>query len=214
MVYINDIKDKAKERGYTFQIANLDYSEMYFKKGDLILLVRPKGKMFSFRYDVSDEVSVSNVDMCSFFDDDHFKRTEEDFRKYLPREVDTFYQSWNYLNNLEMVNYNGLSRLKDCLNVEVIKIDPAIDAINIEDSSMNTKVKVRLELSEIVYDEELKKTILLDDIDFGCWGDTYEEAIIEMANICKAKGCKEIPIVDVTDVSIKELEDLYNNQSH
>ena len=80
---------------------------------------------------------------------------------------------------------------QSCLTIEVVKTDPITKRIE-EDDSRNTKTQVWLEcgykafLKDVetflddIGDDEL---VQVHDTDLDCGGDTFEEAIISLANL-------------------------------
>ena len=103
---------------------------------------------------------------------------------------DDFYNSWLYLNNLECIFYKGIDHFYECLDIEVVKVNPETNEID-DDNSKNTKTQVWLEFGGITYDETFKCLMGIHDIDLDCGADTFEEAIIELAYLCKINGYKE-----------------------
>ena len=92
---------------------------------------------------------------------------------------DNFYDAWWFLEEHPMFEdeYN-LSHFLDCLDVHVAKVNPKTCEVD-DDNVLNTKVEIWLEMGR--YD----KTCRWHDIDLDCGGDTYEEAIIQLANNVK-----------------------------
>ena len=88
-----------------------------------------------------------------------------------------FYDAWHFLDEHPMCqDENGDSRfLDECLDVEVAKVNPTTCEID-DNKALNTKVEVWLEMG--AYNKEYRE----HDIDLDCGGNTYEEAIINMAN--------------------------------
>ena len=121
-----------------------------------------------------------------------------------------FIESWDYLRKLDIVHYKGVSQFGKCLTTEVVKTNPSTLEID-DNKELNTKVQVWLEFGGIVKDEHLG-IIPEHDIDLDCGADTFEEAIIELARLCKEKGYKTYKHRNITDDDIKQLEELYNNQ--
>jgi hypothetical protein len=91
-------------------------------------------------------------------------------------EVMDFYTAWKFLSSHKM--FNGLF---ECgLWTEVVKVNPGTDEID-DDHAKNTKVQVWLEHGP--YDKEWGSTT--HDINLDCGGDTFEEAIVELAKLVK-----------------------------
>jgi hypothetical protein len=87
-----------------------------------------------------------------------------------------FYTAWNFLNEHKM--FNGL--FCNCLWTEVVKVNPENNTIE-DDKSKNTKTQVWLEHGP--WEEEWGSCT--HDIDLDCGGDTFEEAIINLATLVK-----------------------------
>ena len=87
-----------------------------------------------------------------------------------------FYEAWEFLNHQPMFYMNFAYDLW----IDVVKVNPETNAIDI-DKDKNTKVQVWLEHGE--YDSEYHSCG--HDIDLDCGGDTFEEAIIELARLVK-----------------------------
>lgn len=87
-----------------------------------------------------------------------------------------FYTAWKFLENHKM--FNGL--FMNELWIDVVKVNPKTNAID-DDASKNTKVRFWLEHGG--YDKECGSTT--HDYDLDCGGDTFEEAIINLAKLVK-----------------------------
>lgn len=87
-----------------------------------------------------------------------------------------FYDAWWFLNNHAMFQdeYEN-SHFLECLDVYVAKVNPDTCSID-DDESLNTKTEVWLEIGN--YDKNCR----WHDVDLDCGGDTYEKAIIQLAN--------------------------------
>lgn len=88
-----------------------------------------------------------------------------------------FYSAWLFLSEHKIFN----DRFSYDLWFDVVKVDPETGAINLLDKSKNTKVEVWLEHGP--YDEAWEGCT--HDIDLDCGGDTFEEAIIKLAELVK-----------------------------
>lgn len=89
---------------------------------------------------------------------------------------DNFYGAWWFLNDHPMFQdeYES-SQFQECLDVFVAKVNPKTCSVD-DDKNLNTKVEVWLEIGQ--YD----KTCRWHDVNLDCGGNTYEDAIINMAN--------------------------------
>ena len=109
-----------------------------------------------------------------------------------------FYDAYNFLSTHPMIYHDNDSYFNRCLDIEVVKVDPSNNELNLEYSSKNTKTMVWLEFGPVVedtYNDFLVQVIPSHDIDLDCGGDTFEEAIIELANLVYDKYENEkIPV--------------------
>lgn len=87
-----------------------------------------------------------------------------------------FYYAWHFLDNHKM--FNGL--FSNGLWVEVVRVNPDTNSID-DDNTKNTKVQIWLEHGPFEY----YHNDTTHDIDLDCGGDTFEEAIIKMAELVK-----------------------------
>ena len=85
-----------------------------------------------------------------------------------------FYDAWEFL--LEHKMFQG--HFRDILYIMIVKINPDIGMVD-DDESKNTKVEVWLEAGP--YGEHYN----IHDCDLDCGGDTFEEAIIKLADLVK-----------------------------
>lgn len=97
-----------------------------------------------------------------------------------------FYDSFNYLKSHPIFNFTpegerSFSAFSLCLDVDVQKVNPA-NGIKEDDEKLNTKVEIWLEVGPFI-----SKTTLSHDPDLDCGGDTFEEAIINLANLVEGK---------------------------
>lgn len=103
-----------------------------------------------------------------------------------------FYEAYNFLSNHKMVqipypkdseymaNFFG-----KCLSVEVVKVNPKTEIIDY-DNKKESKTQVWLEFGPIEYEEYSSNNVIpVHDCNLDCSGDTFEEAIINLANLVK-----------------------------
>lgn len=132
---------------------------------------------------------------CAYGERDHNKRPCSvcmqwvdgylDATQYENRAIfNDFYESWEFLNNHKIYNGSyGINCFQNrCLDIDVVKVNPISNAIE-NDRSLNTKIQVWLESGE--YSDEYKQGC--HDIDLDCGADTFEEAIIKLANLVYEK---------------------------
>lgn len=96
-------------------------------------------------------------------------------------EPDMFLHAWHFLHGHPMFKSPKESRFSNgnfqqCLDIMVTQVNPANDTIE-DDKTLNTKTVVWLECGP--YEEGH----LVHDLDLDCGADTFEEAIIELADL-------------------------------
>lgn len=92
-----------------------------------------------------------------------------------------FYDSWNFLNEhgIYKDKAHGISNFQNCcLCIDVVKVNPETNTIE-DDKTLNTKTQVWLESGS--YEDEHAQGC--HDCDLDCGADTFENAIIELANL-------------------------------
>lgn len=105
-----------------------------------------------------------------------------------------FYEAYNYLKNHKMCEcpiYNDNGRktkytnnyFDKCLDVDVVKVNPITNEIdNIK--ANNTKTQVWLEFGRAFIDLDITNEAMIEhDLRLDSYGDTFEEAIIMLANL-------------------------------
>lgn len=98
-----------------------------------------------------------------------------------------FYEAFHFLRTHKMVENIGVdgfknSHFNECLCVDVVKVNPETNAIEINDN-LNTKTQVWLEFGPIHYNNIFDEIMPEHDTDLDCGADTYEDAIIKLANL-------------------------------
>jgi len=118
-------------------------------------------------------------------------------------KMERFYEAWQYLDSHPIFEVGQLEssngtlvpthRFDMSLKTEVVKVNPETDEID-DDSSKNTKVQVWLEAGPYGdlgitdgYDEPTGTKGFSNDVDLDSGGDTFEDAIIELAGLVRAK---------------------------
>lgn len=95
--------------------------------------------------------------------------------------MNEFYKAWQYLSGHKIFEDDyKINHFLNCLDIEVIKINPKTDCIDV-DTYKNTKVQIWLECGP--YKDERP----VHDIDLDCGGDSFEEAIINLAKLVQEK---------------------------
>lgn len=97
-----------------------------------------------------------------------------------------FYEAYNFLKEHEMTktyidigpHKHRVDHFYKCLDIDVTKVNPKTCEID-TNSELNTKTEVWLELGR--WSEE--SNTAYHDYDLDCGGDTFEEAVIKLANL-------------------------------
>lgn len=96
-----------------------------------------------------------------------------------------FYEAYNYLKKHPIFTCYPfdseyyVSKLEDCIFIDVVKVNP--ETLSIDDNdNLNTKVQVWLEAGPY-----LKTGEKSHDYNLDCGADTFEEAIVMLANLVK-----------------------------
>lgn len=125
----------------------------------------------------------------------------------MDKKFTDFYEAWWFLNETpifqasvedmkKMGFSNELIALENSLNIncfhqslqiEVQKVCPKTNRI-MKNKNRNTKTVVWLESGEPYYDEGTKSIKTYHNIDYDCGGNTFEEAILNLANIVYEKN--------------------------
>lgn len=105
-----------------------------------------------------------------------------------------FYEAWKYLSSHPA---NSIDRkrkslhrnyfLNGCLSMIVVKVNPNSNRVEITQDRihLNTKTRIWLEYGEVLKNETTNKISFCHDVELDCSGDTFEEAIINLANNVK-----------------------------
>jgi hypothetical protein len=96
-----------------------------------------------------------------------------------------FYEAWWYLNEhptFKVNNFEG--NFQECLDIDVQKVNPHTKHVEYNEK-LNTKVEVWLECGNYMFDETLERNVPCHDIRLDCGGNTFEEAIIKLANLVR-----------------------------
>lgn len=115
------------------------------------------------------------------------------------------YTSYQFLYNHPMfqeeVNYNNdtwnESHFKECLDIDIVRVNPETNNID-DNETKNTKSQIWLECGR--YNKEFRIHDI--ELDCGCGEDTFELAIIELANLVMewyGKGKERIKKADWED---------------
>ena len=103
-----------------------------------------------------------------------------------------FYKAFNFLRNHKLCeceidqgnrHKSVVNYFDRCLSISVVKINPETDEID-ANMSNNTKTEVWLEFGRAFIDYNITNDVMFEhDYRLDCEGDTFEEAIIKLANL-------------------------------
>lgn len=104
-----------------------------------------------------------------------------------------FFEAWDFVSShpansvdRKRVHYSRNYFLKGCLDIMIVKVNPKNNIC--EDqcrAHLNTKTRFWFEYGEVYTDEITGKIGFCHDAYLDCGGDTFEEAIINLANKVK-----------------------------
>lgn len=116
----------------------------------------------------------------------------------MKQKFKTFYDAWWFLtyhpifwnpddfnaSTVKKADRKYFGRFLDCLDIEVQKVDPRTNRIE-DNTKLNTHTRVWLECGGFIFDKwsGANKYVNSHDMDLDCAGDTFEEAIIILANL-------------------------------
>jgi len=103
----------------------------------------------------------------------------------MEKKFDDFYESFQFLKEHPIVYHNDLNHFERCLSIDAVKVNPKTNSVD-SDASKNTKVEIWLEFGkydsfEIYEGKQVEAS--QHDYDLDCGAGTFEEAIIELANL-------------------------------
>ena len=127
----------------------------------------------------------------------------------------TFYESWWYLNESPVFDFNPtalegheLNYFHHSLCIEVVKVNPKNNTIE-DDESLNTKVQVWLEAGEpFEFKEGDLGVQCYHNINYDSGGDTFEEAIdnLKEAVALYMENAKELGLMEDIQESLSTKE--------
>jgi hypothetical protein len=131
------------------------------------------------------------------------------------KEFTDFYEAWWYLTEHPMykdkrIPIEGMdSTFSQSLDIMVVKVNPENNTIE-DDDNLNTKTQVWLETGKVYYEDDGSLRHYHDTkLDSG--GNTFEEAIIELANnVAKTKNIININLDKKTLIKLKKLSYEFN----
>lgn len=107
------------------------------------------------------------------------------------KKFKNFYESWWFLCEHPVFNDEDyFYNFQDCLDIDIQKVNPNTNKID-ENKELNIHTQVWLECGGFEYDKNFECLMSCHDIRLDCGGDTFEEAIIKLANLVKKYYGKE-----------------------
>ena len=111
-----------------------------------------------------------------------------------------FYDAYKFLSNHTLVHKHPEHKFEECLSVEVVKVCP--DTLKIEeDDALNTLTQVWLEFGPYDFEER----IVCHDLNLDCGANTYEEAIIKLANLVDIYYNEDGTLKEVSKSTVKNV---------
>jgi len=98
----------------------------------------------------------------------------------------TFFDAWWHLQNHKLfkLTNSNVSFFDRGLDVNVVKVEPGTDAIDLEDDAKNTELQVWLEVATPEYEDDSYsgEWVLVNDIELNLHasGATFEEAVLNL----------------------------------
>lgn len=128
-------------------------------------------------------------------------------------QVSNFYEAYTFLEEHHIFEdpRSKTPEFGQALDLDVVKVNPETNSISDNDEE-NTKVQVWLECGPYVKEDDFEG--YTHDINLDCGADTFEEAIIELANLVKKhygenpEGYGEISDEEMNEIS-KRFDDTY-----
>jgi len=117
-----------------------------------------------------------------------------------------FYEAWNFLVDHPMFqDKQHINLFSGCVDINVVKVNPATEQID-DKADLNTATRVWLEAGPYEYgyvQDNQEEGCYSHDIELDCSGITFEEAIIELANLVVNKyGTYELEEISDTELNI------------
>lgn len=163
-----------------------NYVRIHFRNGDVIKL--------SHRGEIILAINVNDSQrIYRNFEVSGYLGTREEYDRF-----DDFFEAFHYLTHHPANCIDRKSRelfeqgnhFLQCLEMNVVKVNPenvdkrghCISELDPDKMFLNTKTEVWLEYGKVLQGED-DELIFRHDIDLDCGGDSYEEAIIKLANL-------------------------------
>lgn len=99
-----------------------------------------------------------------------------------------FYEAYHFLSEHHYFEHGKWKEpmFEEALTIAVVKVNPLTDAIG-DDNNLNTKTQIWLECGPWEELPEHEWHGYVHDIDLDCGGDTFEDAIVALANLVHEK---------------------------
>ena len=110
-----------------------------------------------------------------------------------------FYEAYMFLYNHPMVICKERNFFSQCLDIEVVKVNPETNEVDLYNQENNTKTEIWLEFGPIIRDDDYG-VMPAHDYELDTGGDTFEEAIVNLANLVwHHYGNNRTPITEEDD---------------
>ena len=100
----------------------------------------------------------------------------------MEKKFTDFYEAYMFLCNHPMVTYKERNFFSKCLDIEVVKVNPKTNEIDLYNKENNTKTEIWLEFGPILKDEDYE-VIPAHDYELDTGADTFEDAVVNLANL-------------------------------
>lgn len=129
-----------------------------------------------------------------------------------------FYEAYHFLKNHKIVNKldsRGYMRnaFEETIYVSVVKVNPLINAID-DNENFNIDTKIWLEFGPIEFDDN-NNIVKTHDTRLDCEGNTFEEAIITLANLVDfyytSEGTERVN-KDINEAKLRNIQ--FFNKNH
>lgn len=184
--------DEVEDVKYRGTVSGLEpgelcnYVRIRFKKGDMLKMSHQGDIKLMVKVD-EHYYTYRNLDL------DEYLKVQEECNRF-----DDFFEAFHYLTHHPANCVDRKSRelfepgnhFFQCLGMAVVKVNPenvderghCISELEPDKMYLNTKTEIWLEYGKVMMGEDAE-VIYCNDVELDCGGDTFEEAIIKLANL-------------------------------
>lgn len=105
-------------------------------------------------------------------------------------KITDFYVAWHFLHNHEYFKHpefgKSMSAFPVSLYIMVVRVNPENDEVD-DDKKMNRKTQVWIECGNWIVDAYTQEYTTCHDPELDTGGDTFEDAVISLANIVRQR---------------------------